>query len=268
MRSRASRILLIVGCAFWMAACSGGRNEVAPISVVTAPPANPPVTTTTSVEISTTTAASAETTTSTTVAETTSTLEAETTTVAPEGPVFSDALGTKVATAPGVNTPGDTRQLLPEGLYVHIAWKGDPNDPSVFTVQPGDEPILEAYANAMLTFYTASLSTVTVDPVEFARYFVDAGDEYLVNFEEARAGGYVGSLGNGVVLRPYVLGDERTAASAVIFDCYLQNESYILREGGVPELKPLEVTGTYASMALIGTTWKVDVIASEAAACL
>ncbi|MFM6182764.1 MAG: hypothetical protein ACKPA8_14910, partial [Dolichospermum sp.] len=43
---------------------------------------------------------------------------------------------------------GDTRRLLDEGVWVHIAWEPDPTDASVFTVQPDDTPILEAYAMA------------------------------------------------------------------------------------------------------------------------
>ncbi|MFM2073261.1 MAG: hypothetical protein RLZZ623_3525, partial [Actinomycetota bacterium] len=130
----------------------------------------------------------------------------------PVGPMFSDALGVRVATAPGVHSRGDTRQLLPQGLYVHIAWESDPNDTSVFTAQPEDIPILEAYANAMRTFYRESMSTLTVESPDFARYFVDSGAKYEKNFAEAATRGYVGSLGNGVVLRPYVLGDHRTDA--------------------------------------------------------
>lgn len=184
------------------------------------------------------------------------------------GPMFSDALGVKVDSAPGVNTRGDTRQLLPEGLFVHIAWESDPNDLSVFTAQPEDIEILEAYANAMLTFYRESMSTVTTESPDFATYFVDAGATYADNFAEARAGGYVGSLGSGVVLRPYMLGDRRTATSAVLLDCYLENEGYILRQGGSPDLGPLEPSGTIATMTKQSGHWQVSAIGTEPKACL
>jgi hypothetical protein len=184
------------------------------------------------------------------------------------GPMFSDELGVKVDTAPGVNTRGDTRQLLPEGLYVHIAWESDPDDLSVFTVQPDDIEILEAYANATLAYYTAALSSMTIDAPEFTKYFVDRGAEYEEGFAEARLGGYVASLGSGVILRPYVLGDQRTETSAVVFDCYLEDQDYIARSGGVATLGPLETSGTLATMSKRDGSWKVDVIATETAACL
>ncbi len=140
------------------AACSGG-NEVAEITTV-APSAAGAATTTSEVVDDT---AAVDTTVDTavdiTVADTVTT-EAVASTVADSGltgPMFSDALGIKVASAPGVNTAGDTRQLLPEGLYVHLAWEPDPNDPSVFTVQPDDIEILEAYANAVTTYYRAAI---------------------------------------------------------------------------------------------------------------
>ena len=129
--------------ALGLVACSGGDNDVPPPSldsVVTAPPTTDASTTSTSA-----------TTTPDSVASTDAPTTVSPTTVAEAGgPMFSDALGVKVDTAPGVNTAGDTRQLLPEGLYVHIAWEPDPDDPSVFTVQPDDVEILEAYANASL----------------------------------------------------------------------------------------------------------------------
>ncbi len=153
------------------------------------------------------------------------------------GPMFSDALGVKVATAPGVNTPGDTRQLLPAGLYVHIAWQADPTDASVFTVQPDDIPILEAYANAVTTYYRAATTTLTTDDPAFDRYYVDGGAKYDDSFAEAQDGGYTLSLGAGVVLRPYVLADQRDEVSAVVLDCYLQDEQYVLA-GTEPVLEP------------------------------
>ncbi|MEX0847846.1 MAG: hypothetical protein WD023_08700, partial [Ilumatobacteraceae bacterium] len=115
-----------------LVACSGGSGEVAPVSF-------DPVATTVPQVVTTPAPSTTEVTTTVPMTTAPSLPVSDLT-----GPVFSDELGVKVATAPGVNTPGDTRQLLPEGLYVHIAWTADPNDPSVFTVQPDDIPILEA----------------------------------------------------------------------------------------------------------------------------
>ena len=167
-----------------------------------------------------------------------------------------------------MNTRGDTRQLLPEGLYVHIAWEPDPNDPSVFTVQPDDIEILEAYTNAVTTYYRAATTTVTTDDPDFAKYFVDAGAKFETSFREARDGGYLLDLGAGVVLRPYVLGDQRSEDSAVVLDCYLENQEYRKSSDGDRDEGDLQTSPTIATMTRIDGTWKVDIAAIEATACL
>jgi hypothetical protein len=252
---------------FAVAACSGG-NEVADLTTVApASSSTRPAATTTAPPITEPTVV-ATTDPAITVPDTTDGPPA--TTVADDGltgPTFSDALGVKVDGAPGVATRGDTRQLLPEGLYVHIAWEPDPQDPSVFTVQPDDVEILEAYANASLAYYRAVTTTLTTDDPAFALYMTDSGEQYDGNFDKARAGGFTGSLGSGVVLRPYVLADQRTGTEATVLDCYLQNEQFVAL-GKDPLLAPLAPKGTIASMVLTGEGWKVDVIAAEFKACL
>lgn len=250
----------MVVTALGLAACSGGSNEVSPPSldsVVTAPPTSD----------STSTSAAPSSTTDTVDTTGVSTTGAPTTTAQAGGPMFSDALGVKVDTAPGVNTPGDTRQLLPEGLYVHIAWAPDPNDPSVFTVQPDDVEILEAYANASLTFHRAAISDVTTSSPDFDRFYVDGGAQYEANFESARSGGYVGSLGSGITLRPYVLADRREADTAVVFDCTLDDGEFVL-PGAEGDPDPPTEKGLVATMRRVGGMWKVDKTGGEPAACV
>lgn len=269
--NRRRHLGITLAAGFTIAACSGG-NEVADLTTVPAPPATA-ATPTTEQAVSTTVV---ETTPASTTPDATDATDAPTSTDTDDdeagsngvtGPMFSDALGTKVESAPGVNTRGDTRQLLSEGLYVHIAWDPDPDDPSVFTVQPDDIEILEAYANAVTTYYRAATTTVTTDDPDFARYFVDAGAKYDDSLREALAGNFVGSLGNGVVLRPYVLGDQRSDSTAVVLDCYLQNEQFIPR-GTAPQLSELATTGQIATMVLMTDGWKIDVAAGEPRACL
>jgi hypothetical protein len=242
------------------AACSGGAGEVAPVSLEPIASTLPSAATTPSTTVAVTSV-------STTDASQPDTTQPDTTFPELTGPVFSDELGVKVASAPGVNTPGDTRQLLPEGLYVHIAWTADPADPSVFTVQPDDIPILEAYANASRVYYLAALTTLTVDPEAFAPFVVDSGAKYESDFADARSKGFRASLGSGVLLRPYVLGDRRTTESAVILDCYLEDEKY-LEPGEAASLGELETKGTLATMVLVDGRWKVDVITTERNACV
>jgi hypothetical protein len=238
-----------------MVGCSGGAGEVAPVSldpVVSTLP--PPVLT----------ASPSSTAVTPTVVETTL---ADTTVPELTGPVFSDALGVKVASAPGVNTPGDTRQLLPEGLYVHIAWTADPNDPSVFTVQPDDIPILEAYANAVKAFYKAATTTRTTDDASFEQYFTDSGAKFDDSFAERRASNEVMVIGSaGVVLRPYVLSDRTTGSTAVVLDCTLEDARY---ESGTSVLGGMsKASGVVATMRLTEGAWLVDQVGSEAQACV
>jgi hypothetical protein len=245
-----------------MVACSGGAGEVAPVSLESVVPPLP----------------SAATSPSTTGAATTSvatpdTVQPDTTrpsTTSPEltGPVFSDALGVKVATAPGVNTPGDTRQLLPEGLYVHIAWTADPTDPSVFTVQPDDIPILEAYANAVTTYYRAAMTTVTTDDPGFAEYFVDGGALFDKAFERRRAALERIMIGAGVFLRPYLLSDQTTASSAVVLDCLLNDEAYVAQGAVAPPVGTPVAYGQVVTMVLVDGRWLVDKAGPEARACV
>ncbi|MCX6519762.1 MAG: hypothetical protein NTZ21_03770 [Actinobacteria bacterium] len=182
------------------------------------------------------------------------------------GPMFSDALGVKVDSAPGVRTRGDTRQLLPEGLYVHIAWEPDPQDPSVFTVQPDDVAILEAYTNAARTFYAAAMTTRTTAGADFDRYFVDGGAKFDRAFQQAQAGGYVKVLGKGALLRPYVLGDNRTNTEAVVLDCAITHEEW--SSGNTTGSEVPAVLGTVATLIQKGGVWIVDTVAEEPAACL
>ena len=145
--------------AFTATGCTGGTASVPPITFTTAPPvasdsATPPATS----APATTNAPTKLTTTSTVAAPATLiTLLAPTSNPPLTGPMFSPDLGTKVDTAPGVTTRGDTRKLLDEGLWAHIPWEIDPNDLSQLSVNPEDVPIIEAYVRAQLVYYRAAL---------------------------------------------------------------------------------------------------------------
>ena len=270
-RRTAAWWLATIALAASTASCSDDANQVAPVSFDSVAPPLTAAATTELVASSSTTAASttvAVTTTEATTATTTST--APSTSVAADGvtgPVFSDALGVKVSTAPGVHTRGDTHQLLPEGLYVHIAWEADPADPSVFTVQPDDVEILEAYANAVATFYRAAMTTLTTDAPEFDRYYVDGGALLDKAFATRRSNNAVLSLGAGVVLRPYVLVDQTTPDHAVVLDCYLQDEQEVLN-GSEATLHDLLPRGQEVSLVRTDGVWKVDAASDEGRACV
>jgi hypothetical protein len=184
------------------------------------------------------------------------------------GPMFSDALGEQVTGAPGVRTPGDTRRLLPEGLYVHLAWTADPADPSVFTPTPDDIPILEAYANAAATFYRAALGDLTTDDPAFEALYTDGGAKFDATFLKAREGNYTKSLGRGVLLRPYVLADTRDATSVVVLDCSLSHEEWLVDGQAPADLEAPTQIGTAATLSQRDGSWIVDTVSAAGTACL
>jgi hypothetical protein len=185
----------------------------------------------------------------------------------PAGPRLSDGLGTPVTDAPSVRTRGDTRRLLDEGLYVHLAWEPDPTDASVFTPLPDDVPILEAYANAQVAYYRAALGLTRPDDPMLDRFLVDGSTRFAAAFAARAAAGLTLQLGSGVVLRPYVLGDQRTATSAVVLDCYLHDEQEVPR-GAQALPGPLRTYGLVATMVLVDGRWKIDRTGTEPGVCL
>jgi hypothetical protein len=253
------------------AACSGDANQVAPVSLDST--VSPPSVVTTDAASTTAIPVTAASAASSTTATSTSAPTAETS-VAPittlgglTGPMFSDALGVKVDTAPGVNTRGDTRRLLDEGVFVHIAWEPDPTDASVFTVQPDDIPILEAYAMAQATYYRAALGLTTTDDPAFARYIVGGGEGFARAFQRRASNGVILSVGSGVLLRPYVLGDQRTDESAVVLDCFLEDEQEI-PIGGSPTLGEMKPHNLVVTMTKVDGLWKLDLAGEQSGVCL
>ncbi len=199
------------------------------------------------------------------VDQTTSTPTTPTTAI--DGPRLSAGLGTAVDTAPSVRTRGDTRRLLTEGLFVHLAWEPDAKDPSVFTPLAEDLPILEAYIGAQLAYYRAALGLSRPDDPELDRFLVDGRVRFADAIAARAAAGLTLQLGSGVVLRPHVLGDQRTASTAVVLDCYLHDEQE-LPVGATAVPGPMRTYGLVATMVLLDGTWKVDRTGRETGVCL
>lgn len=184
-----------------------------------------------------------------------------------DGPRFSDALGDQIDAAPAVRTRGDTRRLLEQGLYVHLAWEPDPTDASVFTPLAEDVPILEAYTNAQIAYYRAALGLSPPDDPMLDRYFVDGSTRFAPALARRADAGLSLQLGSGVVLRPYVLGDQRSATTAVVLDCYLHDEQEV-PVGTTAAPGPLRTYGLVATMVLIDGAWKLDRTGTETGVCL
>lgn len=258
---------LCAALAAGVAACSGDSNQVASVSFDPLP-SPPSVATADTASIAAEAATVPQTTTlATTAPPTTPPPAPSTSDDGLTGPTFSDALGVKVDTAPGVYTRGDTRRLLAEGVYVHIAWEPDPNDASVFTVQPDDIAILEAYAMAQATYYRAAMGQIPTDHPDFDRYYIGGGERFDRAFGRRKATGIVLSLGAGVTLRPYVVADNRTAESAIVLDCLLEDEQEV----------PIGITSTpgvqqpfnlLVTMRLVERQWRIEGTDEQAGVCL
>jgi hypothetical protein len=268
---------LCAALAAGVAACSGDSNQVASVSFDPLP-SPPSVATADTASIAAEAATVPQTTTLATTAPATTALAttgpATTAPPAPStsddgltGPTFSDALGVKVDTAPGVHTRGDTRRLLAEGVYVHIAWEPDPNDASVFTVQPDDIAILEAYAMAQATYYRAAMGQIPTDHPDFDRYYIGGGERFDRAFGRRKATGVVLSLGAGVTLRPYVVADSRTAESVIVLDCLLEDEQEVpIGSTGTPGVQ--QPFNLLVTMRLVERQWKIEGTDEQAGVCL
>ncbi len=253
-----------VALAAGVAACSGESNQVAPVSFDSSPP---PPSVTVADAASTTQPPPSSAATTTTLPATSTTPPPPSTTDGLTGPMFSDALGVKVDSAPGVRTRGDTRRLLDEGVFVHIAWEPDPNDASVFTVQPDDIAILEAYAMAQATYYRAAMGQITTDHPDFDRYYIGGGKRFARAMSRRSADGVVLSPGSGVTLRPYVIADRRTSASAIVLDCLLEDEQEI-PIGGTSNPGTQKPFNLLVTMRLVEGNWKVEGTDEQAGVCL
>jgi len=256
--------------AFTATGCTGGTASVPPITFGTAPPvaSDSPTTPTTDAPATTSAPTTLATTSSVAAPATLITLLAPTSNPPLTGPMFSPDLGTKVDTAPGVTTRGDTRKLLDEGLWAHIPWEIDPNDLSQLSVNPEDVPIIEAYVRAQLVYYRAALGYTTLDDPDFTKYLYGGGHVLDKGFDELVAKGLRTSLGSGISLRPYLIGDRRTPTSAIIFDCNLSDEQQIPISGGTPKLGEMKRVNLVVEMVLDKGQWKLKSAGLQDGVCL
>lgn len=207
---------------------------------------------------------------STTVAE-----QASTTTVAatvPDGAVALSADGpwTLVDSAPGVTDPGLVYLLMP-GLWVYLPTEEDIEHGITWVLNDDDVPIIEAYLMARLTFFRATQQ----DPIDLAddgwiEWYVDGGAAYAEVLEPRRSRHEVFDLDVGVVLRPIVLGEERTDTQAIIFDCMLDGGVWRLPDGSLgSESTPGVVSNGLGSRLIFEDgSWKALSVANQPEACL
>ncbi len=176
---------------------------------------------------------------------------------------------TRVDSAPGVSTPGLFYELMPE-LWVYLPVEEDIAHGITWTFTEADRPVIEAYLQARLVYFRA----VTSDPIDlgldgWTQWYADGGAVYFDSLTARRAQGQTADLDVGVVLRPEVIGDERTDTEAIVFDCVLDGGVFRMADGS---LAPGSTPGVLADgvgfrISETSGRWRVTQVGSQPDAC-
>lgn len=256
---RSIRWVAAGAAALLLAACAderGGLATVAPVTtLVTVPPAEPAPT------------------------EPSSTL-APTTTDDGLGPEATDPPGIttlgegpwrRVDGAPGIDTPGLFYELMPE-LWVYLPVVEDIDAGILWTLGDRDVAIIEAYLQARLTYYRA----VTQDPIDlddegWDRWYIGSGlDWYMDGLQDWRDTGKYADLDVGVVMRPQVVGDDRTDETALVYECLFDGAVAFNADGSLIDGAAYGVAkkGYAYAMLLVDGSWKLSGVFSAEMACV
>ena len=242
-------------CAAALAACSnGGMTEPSTIAPTVATAAVP-----------TSTTAVAGTTMPTSVAPASTTAppstEVPTVTLSPDGP------WTRVDSAPGITTAGLVYELMPK-LWVYLPTEIDLEHGITWTFNETDRPVIEAYLQARRTWYVAGTTGVLDDDI-WSGFFAPSDGTAEV-LRSRLAGNEHIDLADGVVLRPVVLGEERTDTAALVFDCVLDGSVFLTASGQLAEGSTWGVleTGGGSRMAMTDGIWRVTQTGRQPEACL
>ena len=164
-----------------------------------------------------------------------------------------------VDSAPGVTTPGLVYELMPK-LWAFIQVEETDQSTYSWTLNEADRPIIEAYLNSRITFAKAVTSNpINLDLPGWTEFYADGGAGYRIVLEPLRAQGQVADLDLGVIYRPSVLGDERTATTALISECMLDGGVFRMPDGSLAPGSNHAVSerAKWARMILIDGRWMV-----------
>lgn len=240
-------VMLMAGCSLRV---STGALETVPTVATTVPAASP--------------ALALPTSTSTSVSTSATVFDEAPVTLSPDGP------WRRVSGAPGIDTPGLFYELMPK-LYVYLPTVEDIDRGITWTLGIDDVPIIEAYIQARLVYFRA----VTVDPIDldavgWSEWYADGGASYRRWLQEKRDRGEFVDLADGVVLRPLVAGDDRSATTALVMDCVLDGGVFVRPDGSLADGSSWGVvaTGRGARMALEGGRWMITQFGPAEQACI
>lgn len=243
-----------------LAACSnGGMTEPSTIAPTVATVAIP--TTTMAVVTSTSTTSTTAVPAGTTSPPST---EVPTVTLSPDGP------WTRVDSAPGVTTAGLVYELMPK-LWVYLPTEIDLEHGITWTFNETDRPVIEAYLQARLVYFQSITSNpIDLDHPGWKQWYADGGAAYLDSLKERVRNGEIGSLDVGVVLRPSVLGEDRTEVDAIVVDCVLDGGVFLEADGSlaVGSTRGVSESGLGMRMHAAEGAWFVTQVGRQDDACL
>ena len=218
-----------IALTFALVGCSGGERSAG--TLPTTPPTPPrPAGVTTLVAATSTNAATTTVASTTSVAQTSTTAPA-TTTVPTEIGLSANGPWHLVDSAPGVTAPGLVYELMPK-LWAFIQLEETQTSSYPWTLNEADRPIIEAYLQAQLTYYTAITSNpINLNLPGWRQFYVDGGAQYRPALEEMIAMGETIDMDLGVVFQPQLLSDDRTDSHAVVADCILNGSVGRLADG-------------------------------------
>jgi len=247
MRPNVTRAALALACV--LAACDSGGNA-APDTLSTTPvTASLPATTTTSPPE----------TTGSVVPVTGQPGEIQ---LSPDGP------WTRVDSAPGVTQPGLVYLLMP-GVWVWLPTVEDIPNGVTWVLNEDDLPVIEAYLQARLVFFRAITSSpMDLSSAGWQQWYADGGAAYKDRLQPRVDQGQVADLDVGVVLRPEVMGEERSDTTALIVDCVLDGGVFLLPDGSLApgSTRGVEESGS-AFRLVLSDNWQVTEAGSFEQAC-
>ena len=185
------------------------------------------------------------------------------------GGLSADGPWRLVDSAPGITTPGLVYELMPK-LWAFIQVEETDQSTYAWTLNESDRPIIEAYLQAQLTYFTAATSDpLDLDQPGWQEFYAEGGSSRFAGLKQRREDGQTADMGLGVVLLPQVLGDERSDRVAVVADCFLDGGVFRLADGSMaPGSAPgVAETPWVARLELIGTRWKVLAEGSSVGVC-
>lgn len=247
-RRNLATVLLLAGA---LAACDAGGNGAQDTLATTPPTLTLPASTSTSAADSTT--------------------STQPTATVPDGAIALSADGPwrLVDSAPGITTPGLVYELMP-GLWVYLPTVEDIPHGITWVLNEDDRPVIEAYLMAQLTYYRS----ITVRPMDLGNpdwdlSYTESGRTFFTELHQRDAEGQVAEMDAGVVLRPQVLGEERTDTTAVVFDCILDGGVFLTAGGALApgSTRGVVLAGSGSRLAVTDGRWKVVQVGTQEDAC-